>query len=1690
MIDVVATDTIHIEILADEIVARMKDTEVGHCARVDFLSHAEALSICQYIQQMPLVTGVAFHLLTSSDTEAKEDATYITTDKAIEIRNRKQERLCLFIATELVDAAYSSIANSFALIDGRELHALVLKRITDKLSPDFGGIMRAVTSRLRGLSGTSDERRLDFALALLRQMQSDETASPGLELWRVGLIADADDGFLARLDRNRECTQALSRPNKLGATTRERIQSIKVDATTTTALENFFRKYAMNNVRMWSQALATEPTLTFDCWMFPAVNQSDLQAVIITPFLKATGEVEPSCRLAQPDGAKGSLLARYGAKESMIVRWKTDPILPKDVDRWHIGIVPAVNDSESDEALDEQNSNKFGNALDESSIAGKRRNVTIKLSMDFEEPPDYAVCVRIMPLSADGREILHPETSEPIFADSQEFFLVQDVIGTPPDQSKKSILSTPTLAFGRIEYLVNKKATQLNESDPEWLSKDLEYFRVRLNEKDMLNVGMNRTLLALEKYVLAEPRQSGCFILDVDEIRPVKEQDFLALPLQAERVEYWAAFWRARETFFKRLRQSDMRSVIEVADWTSELAAAALRYAQVYSELINSLVSLRCGAAELREALSLDSLLIRHTGRGETAEEAVILLPTHPLRVAWFASYTQLLREWEKQLLSKPAHERMQSIDLQTLRLLTPVNVPAFTYHTASATIFTFFQNMRFFYGVSLPVGVSDPYRRFSDVAHILDARVEQLGTGDVQPDQLTTHLVKFHESHPYAETLVTTLLNPDRGDFFANAIKKFIAARANDENTSEEHVPTFQIIAYTEDGSKGTFDAFEQIRQQQIDQHYGKSSDHFLPGLTVTTRAMSQLDEHKPMLPEAHIAVVTNFTRPEIVSSSLQTQDENETTSSFSLYGLLNRFVSQFTIDDDGLLWRHNIVTEGIRKPEPHPAGPRYTETCLELHASLLYAGGYLLGGSTKTKPVLQVRLDTQKRDLLERLHTNTNWVVTLDRFFTLDYYDSPHQPGLDSVARKYVLDYSPDFTDGLGHRMMVTTAWHEEIELLLSQAMDELGFSAIDESVSHLLHFLKTISGRLALDAIESSTNAAAAVGLGVVTAWLQKNHRLRQAVLIPVDIYPRLFSTTSSGRSARGERRCDLVLISLKRNIVEATFIEVKWRRGNIPLEQLAEDMVLQMEGSAQAMQNKFFDERRVDGALQRSYLANVLRFYFERSRRYKLFDSDAETSFLQNVTQLEKTGLKFRATYEGYVVKLDDEPRNKPLLIGEAKITLLTARDFANEPVLLPTIAPSNYQQSAPNVPFVKEMSTYETRTDELEDDDEPTEKRPIVRIPKPSATEQYVMPEAKDELPDANEQVAIPLGETAGVPVVWEPGVKGSPHLFVLGIPGQGKSWTVTRILSELARQSVPALVLDFHGQFADVQGDFVHAAQPHVLDAAKGLPFSPFECTQENGPSGWMANALAVSEIFAYVANLGEMQKDVVYTSIRDAYKARGFRDDQDEMEQQLLSYPTLSEVMKHIQENERVRHVPNVTARCRPLLEMNLFRPTENAVDLLTLVRSGLVVDLHNLFSETLQMATGAFMLRKLYKDMFHWGYADRLRLAIVLDEAHRLAKDITLPKLMKEGRKFGIAVIVASQGLADFHPDVLSNAGTKVIFRMNYPESRKVSGFIRTRQGQELSERIEQLPVGSAYVQTPEMMYGSAVKMYSLEE
>jgi DNA helicase HerA-like ATPase len=182
-----------------------------------------------------------------------------------------------------------------------------------------------------------------------------------------------------------------------------------------------------------------------------------------------------------------------------------------------------------------------------------------------------------------------------------------------------------------------------------------------------------------------------------------------------------------------------------------------------------------------------------------------------------------------------------------------------------------------------------------------------------------------------------------------------------------------------------------------------------------------------------------------------------------------------------------------------------------------------------------------------------------------------------------------------------------------------------------------------------------------------------------------------------------------------------------------------------------------------------------------------------------------------------------------------------------------------------------------------------------------------------------------------------------------------------------------------------------------------------------------------------------------------------------------------MAEFAKLLAQKEGSGHGRNVAARTRPLSDFGLFRDDAGEGRFGELLTGGVVLDVHTLM-EQVQMAAAAFVLRKVYQEMFHWGKTNELRLAVVLDEAHRLAKDVTLPKIMKEGRKYGVVVVVASQGVDDFHRDVLGNAGTKVAFRCNFPQSKTVAGFLRGRAGQDMALALEKLSVGQAYVSTPD--------------
>ena len=1666
-----------IELMAQAIMSRLCNTAPGHCARVDYFDRKRSKQLCDAMEQEAQKNGVALYILTSSAHEQNSQR-YITTDRAIELRNRKLQRLCLFIPSDLVDAAFSSLANSFAPINAGQIQREVIKQIYDGLSVDGQSAVRAVRRVVKTPLHLSLDRELSFHAKVAERDQNQSLDLVGADLWQVGLIADNGADWIKRLSRNRTATLQLSLPLKIQSSTVERVDSLGVDLSTRTELIRFLQNKPVNDVATWSRQLSEHSDITLDHWIFPQEDSSDLVSITINSFVNAQGVVEKQSNLKQPEGENGLLYASYGPKESITIRWKSDPPNPMRLHRWRVELVPA-NDYIPDE------DNEVDLPMRE--ISASRRSLKLNLDMDLapDDLPEYPLCVRLTPLDKSGNtlRVKQEETVQEaaeIIDHSQEFYLSNEKTPPKPVTFTSTRRTTPTIAFGRIEAMLDAKLGQvLLERDPQQ-NADTTNFSLRVSEHRLINLALSPLLVAVERLSLANPSQAQQYTTGVIPLRPLKIGDISPHSLTGITGEAWNTWINTRKRFLEAVANQKSRNLVATADW-KELAEIARRYGDAYQQLLTDLVERNIAPEMLRNVINTDTIHLRIQSQ-QGVEEALIVLPTHPVRAAWMASYTQLLGHWEETLGQTKPKERKTLIDLDLLRGVEPANVPPFFCHPERAEGLLSAGNLGFFYGVYLLAPFTDTERRIADVSLLVGIeQISSLTTNDVLAAQLARHFQTFQDMHPYIDTLNLSLIQTHNAPWVSEALNSMLHRVDKDVEDDSLPPPALALTAYVDQPQTAiSIQGIDRLRQSLNEQTLRRESDYLHPAIASATTSLDILLNDKT--DAAHLAIISDLARPHIML--IPSDTPNSGVHSLSVYGLIVRLIPSFAPQEMRLRWVNSVGLPDTL-PQDHPAAPRYGKTLLDLYRATQRAIGSVIANDPTKWPAVAYIVDQQQEKIIRQAHAHADWVITADRFFALDYYDSPYELSLQRQAQTYVIDYAPEFADGIGRRMFVTTHWRNEVEQLLTIAMHELGFAHIDQSVGQLLHYLKTISGQLALRLARSETSAAAAVGMGVVTAYLKQRGELENAVLIPVDSAPRLVSRTLAEGVKKGERRCDLILLSMKRSVVDMTFIEVKWRRGTSSFDSVAIDMEAQMRLTAESVRTRYFSGERTDSVLQRAYFANIARFYIDRAHRYKLLKDDVHKSFLDSLRFIERTNYSFNAKQRGFIVTL--EKVNTPLLqIGEAVIEVITASDIAAFAVQ----ASPTPLQPAQSQDHIEELELPRVTNNLTPTPQDNAYQQAIVQNDKPVelltnlATSQADA-ESVMNLESAQPELVVTLGDTSKGSVDWKPSVRGSPHLFIIGIPGQGKSVTINHILVEMARQQVPALVLDFHGQFGGSDSSYALASGVQTVDASQGLPFSPFEVLAQNGKTDWKSNSAALTDIFAYVVDLGGIQRDLLLQAIQDAYKARGHAT--GVVTDQTL--PTTEEVLKNIEQREQRQKVRNVAARCRPLLEMDLFRPVAGKSDLLAQIRQGLVIDLHALYTESLQLVVGAFVLRKLYRDMFSWGQASSLRLVIVLDEAHRLAKDVTLPKLMKEGRKYGISVVVASQGLSDFHPGILSNAGTKIIFRTNHPESKKIAPYIQPRNPQEIATRIEQLTVGNAFVQTPEMEQGVVVHMRSSE-
>jgi DNA helicase HerA-like ATPase len=88
--------------------------------------------------------------------------------------------------------------------------------------------------------------------------------------------------------------------------------------------------------------------------------------------------------------------------------------------------------------------------------------------------------------------------------------------------------------------------------------------------------------------------------------------------------------------------------------------------------------------------------------------------------------------------------------------------------------------------------------------------------------------------------------------------------------------------------------------------------------------------------------------------------------------------------------------------------------------------------------------------------------------------------------------------------------------------------------------------------------------------------------------------------------------------------------------------------------------------------------------------------------------------------------------------------------------------------------------------------------------------------------------------------------------------------------------------------------------------------------------------------------------------------------------------------------------------------------------------------------------VAVSRFVLQKIYAIMLSKGPSSQLCVFAVVDEAHKLTYDETLTELIREARKYGVGILLASQSVKDFDRIVFDMVGTKIVLQLEGEDAK----------------------------------------------
>lgn len=288
---------------------------------------------------------------------------------------------------------------------------------------------------------------------------------------------------------------------------------------------------------------------------------------------------------------------------------------------------------------------------------------------------------------------------------------------------------------------------------------------------------------------------------------------------------------------------------------------------------------------------------------------------------------------------------------------------------------------------------------------------------------------------------------------------------------------------------------------------------------------------------------------------------------------------------------------------------------------------------------------------------------------------------------------------------------------------------------------------------------------------------------------------------------------------------------------------------------------------------------------------------------------------------------------------------------------------------------------------------------------------------------------------------WNPLTLPNPHVVVIGASGSGKTQTLKALAYELSRQGTNVRVIDFHGD-QSLPGETVY---PMHMSSPWGI--NPLVLNLDREGGGPNLQAIQVSLLLRKALTLGPIQEALLLKTLRDLYRELGIR--QEDPQTWTREPPNFGHLEKALQRQIEAGNTDflKLQTKLEPTFSYGIFsRPQPDlTAPLIRLDVSKLPPTLGAIASESL-----AHQLMNQHRLA---GETPQPKTFLFIDEAKEMPRgaEAALNRIILDGRKYGLGLVLASQSERHLSKEVIANSATKIVLPVDQTEVRAVAHKFR---------------------------------------